>query len=408
MTTRINFSLSGNVEQALLKLQIRLGQSFPLHQPVLEYVHDAAGNVTNVQVVLTDSIPSEQVTAFMRAMYNIDGRVGETIGVPRGSSAGVTSSLVTSFETEEPDIVPAGFTSSGFAVTAVSQIIDSVLIDDIGLADVLDLSTAPIPLGAVSIVPGSVTITVTIGAVPVLITDDGAGVLTGASGSLPGDGTIDYLTGEMTGTTDTLDASSSVEVSYTTDAGADGTAGMLLYSDAAARTVTLASVSTSAVGSSLDSLDWDFSLLFPAAFAVNNNSVVGAKPLTFDARLTGGLQGGGDIVLRWSVDTHDTVAPTAWGTPDFVQGACTPTPPAGLALPIDGDWANVSFTRVSTRVLRVTVGATTQDFTFGHDIVVPADVALIMTWSAALDRELAVDDWAFTYAVPVPVGLPID
>jgi len=76
-----------------------------------------------------------------------------------------------------------------------------------------DLATTPITL-ALPVHPGTLSIDVTISAATETITDDGAGNLSGTSGSLPSGGTINYDTGEMTGVTATLDAASTVDETH--------------------------------------------------------------------------------------------------------------------------------------------------------------------------------------------------
>lgn len=84
-----------------------------------------------------------------------------------------------------------------------------------GVAATLDLSTVPITT-ALPIIPGTVSITLNEDGVGVdTITDDGNGVLTAAATGLPGDGTIDYNTGAMTGTTATLTSGSAVAETHT-------------------------------------------------------------------------------------------------------------------------------------------------------------------------------------------------
>lgn len=76
-----------------------------------------------------------------------------------------------------------------------------------------DLSTTP--LTTTPIHPGTVSIAVNVNGVGLAtITDNGAGALTGGSGSLPGGGTINYVTGAMTGTTAPLTAASTVVATY--------------------------------------------------------------------------------------------------------------------------------------------------------------------------------------------------
>lgn len=75
-----------------------------------------------------------------------------------------------------------------------------------------DLAAVSNPIGG-PVHPGTLTITVTIGASSETITDDGAGNLVGAV-ALPSGGTINYDTGVMTGVTATLDASTNVAYVY--------------------------------------------------------------------------------------------------------------------------------------------------------------------------------------------------
>jgi len=63
--------------------------------------------------------------------------------------------------------------------------------------------------------PGTVTISVNVNGIGLAtITDDGAGVLSGTQGALPLGGTINYVTGAMTGTTAALTALSNVAANY--------------------------------------------------------------------------------------------------------------------------------------------------------------------------------------------------
>lgn len=85
-----------------------------------------------------------------------------------------------------------------------------------GVDATLDLSTTPVTLG-LPIHPGTLTIDLTdASAAAQTITDDGAGNLVGSGGVLPGGGTIDYDTGEMTGVTALLDATTTVEDTHNT------------------------------------------------------------------------------------------------------------------------------------------------------------------------------------------------
>jgi phage tail sheath protein FI len=79
-----------------------------------------------------------------------------------------------------------------------------------------DLSTTPVTLG-LPIHPGTLVINVTDGGgTPQTITDDGAGNLVGSGGVLPGGGTVDYDTGDLTGVTALLDALSTVDETHNT------------------------------------------------------------------------------------------------------------------------------------------------------------------------------------------------
>ena len=76
-----------------------------------------------------------------------------------------------------------------------------------------DLSGAP--LASTPVQPGPLTLTVNVEGVGLAtITDDGAGNLTGSGGSLPLGGTVDYVTGDLTGITAVLAASSTVDANH--------------------------------------------------------------------------------------------------------------------------------------------------------------------------------------------------
>lgn len=87
----------------------------------------------------------------------------------------------------------------------------------IGAADAaVDLSTLG-PLGGLPVHPGTLSITVNVAGVGLAtITDDGAGLLQGTNGSLPGGGTVDYDAGTLTGITAALEALSDVDASHIT------------------------------------------------------------------------------------------------------------------------------------------------------------------------------------------------
>lgn len=303
-------------------------------------------------------------------------------------------------------------TGTTVALTALSTVsaeygqLDSsggITLASISGDDSLDLSTVLVPVASGTITPGSLSITVVDGTVTKTITDDGAGVLTGEAGSLPGDGTIDYLTGEMTGTTAVLDGLTDVTATYTSDSGASGVGSMSLSSGAAAGEVSLSYVNNKAAGETPSELDWGFSIRFPSVFGLNNNGVSGARTLTLEARLVKALASGQDIVLRWQVATHDANPPAAWGTPVFVApGAPASSPTAALAVAIDGSWVPVVFTRAAQKTLSVSVDGTAELFVFTHDLVVPTKVELAHIWTHPLDRSFSVDQWDFSYSLPEP------
>jgi hypothetical protein len=84
-----------------------------------------------------------------------------------------------------------------------------------GTPAVYDLSGTP--LAGVQVHPGTLAISVNVEGVGLAtITDDGAGNLTGGGGSLPLGGTVDYVTGAMTGITAELAASSTVVANHAT------------------------------------------------------------------------------------------------------------------------------------------------------------------------------------------------
>lgn len=71
------------------------------------------------------------------------------------------------------------------------------------------------PLTSTPVHPGTVSIAVNVAGVGLTtITDNGAGILTGQNGSLPGGGSINYATGAMTGVTAPLTAGSTVVATY--------------------------------------------------------------------------------------------------------------------------------------------------------------------------------------------------
>ncbi|NIM52880.1 MAG: hypothetical protein GTO22_27150 [Gemmatimonadales bacterium] len=264
----------------------------------------------------------------------------------------------------------------------------------------LDLATTPIPTGASAIVPGSLSIAVTIGASGETITDDGVGGLSGTGGSL-GAGTVDYDTGAMTGITSTLDGASTATASFTLESGLSGVSSVEISSSGTGGRVSFASRPTGS-GAPPAVMEWSFAVRFPADFGLNNNSVTGAQSLLLEARLADALTLGGNIVLAWAALSDDAVAPTAWDTPTFTQGSPTTAPTAALALPMDGTWARVTIALVNATTLSVDVDGTTETFTFPRALLVPTEAALRHTWGDALDRAFTVDDWSFSFELPRP------
>ncbi len=395
MPTYVNVQINGEAEQALLKIKIAFNQSFGSERIDMEVVRDADHAVIGAVLTFADTIPAAQVSNFVRLLRNQSRRPGEmTVIDGAGSAAGEVG---TDFEDGLGALLTRG------TVSAVgSEPKGPVILATIGgVAAAHDLSTTPLSLGAGSIVPGSVVITVDVdGGAPETITDDGAGVLTGTTGSLPGDGTIDYETGEMTGTTVALTAASDVGAAWTEDSGDDDSSGAAVASGGAAGTSSISTLPQSSPGALPSVLRWSFSFRFPADFALNNNAVVGAQQLTLDAKLYG-LYGGPEVtILRWTVATHDAVAPAAWGTPAFFGAKPAEAPTGALALPIDGTWGSVEFDLMSARVLRVSMNGANEDFTFPKDVLVPSKVELACTWGAALDREFGVDNWNLEFELP--------
>ena len=96
---------------------------------------------------------------------------------------------------------------------ALAQTLDTIG----GTAATYDLVGAPTPLTSTPVHPGTLSIAVNVDGVGLAtITDNGAGLLTGSSGSLPLGGTINYDTGVLTGVTATLVAASTVVANHDT------------------------------------------------------------------------------------------------------------------------------------------------------------------------------------------------
>jgi phage tail sheath protein FI len=92
----------------------------------------------------------------------------------------------------------------------------NLLFTNPGVGATHDLSTTPITAD-LPMIPGLVTLSIDIGAGPVVQTDDGAGAFP-ITAELPAGGTVDYNTGALTGVTASLLASSSITESHTSSA----------------------------------------------------------------------------------------------------------------------------------------------------------------------------------------------
>jgi hypothetical protein len=226
-TSYLSIPVTGVASQALTQVQTRLDGVFGRRRIPLEYVRDGDGDLTEIIVILSDSLPEEDIRAFRRAMLNIDGTLGAAVDVPLGAGGGVAGGKVSDFDAQAPgapvgfavlgNVTVAGGSSSGpnllHTDTGGGASGPNLLHTDGGGGAALDLSTTPVTVG-LPILPGSLSISLNIGTAET-ITDDGAGNLTGTGGSLPGGGTINYATGAMTGTTAALAASSTVNESHT-------------------------------------------------------------------------------------------------------------------------------------------------------------------------------------------------
>jgi hypothetical protein len=400
MASLLSIPVVGSPEQALLQVQSRLDGIFGRRRVETELVHDALGVLTEIIVIFPDDTPEEDIRAFRRALENIDGRLGVAITIPLGSSGGVSDSKVSEFDTQNPG-APVGFSVVG-GVTVGGGVATgpNLLHTDGGSGLTLDLSTTPIT-EALPIQPGTLSISLDIGEVQT-ITDDGLGALTGTTGSLPGGGTINYVTGDMTGTTAALAVSSTVNESHTSDLSLSPSQSVIFDSGAAAGDAALICAAGKSIGRATAQLDWTFNLNVAPDFGLNNNAVAGAQPITMEARLLGALSGR-DIVLQWATSTSDANPPTTWGIPAFVGNVPTGSPTFGITVQMDAAWHPVRIRMVSAQVLGVTVDNGTELlFTFTQDIVVPSKVVLNHNWGAALDRQFSLDNFSFSYALPVP------
>lgn len=154
---------------------------------------DASGGNYILNVISDDRNPSQLVTLALGAGGNPTALLGadvtaENVGTGTGSTA----------TTYTDTLASAPLLDLTLVITAEkAAVADENL--GIGVGAALDLSTLT-AISDVPIKPGSVTITYNAGTGPTAtITDDGSGGLTG---DVLAGGTIDYDTGELTGTTD--------------------------------------------------------------------------------------------------------------------------------------------------------------------------------------------------------------
>lgn len=139
---------------------------------------------------VNDSFPNQNIDSTRNWAARVQD-VSETTGTPSVNITGVGSPLVNNIN-----------------VSYTSFVTRTIQLDAIGGSPATyNLNSEDIP--AVPIFPNSVTIHGTISGNLQTALDDGAGAFP-VSTLLPSGGTIDYATGAMTGTTDTLDASTEV------------------------------------------------------------------------------------------------------------------------------------------------------------------------------------------------------
>jgi len=255
--------------------------------------------------------------------------------------------------------------------------------------------TADLPL-----TPGSVVLSSTISATAETVTDDGAGAFP-TSTLLPSGGTINYVTGALTGTTAVIDGGVTITESHSADSALSAPQSVQFDSGAAAGEVSLGYAVGRAIGRTVSSLSWSFNLLFAPDFALNNNGVSGGQSLTLEARLLGAA-GGRDIVLRWSATSADAAPPVVWGTPVFANALPTPAPTAALAIDMDAVYHELAIRVVDAHTLGVAYDGTEELFTFTETIVVPSRLEVRHVWGDALDRSFSLDNWAFSFSLGSP------
>lgn len=397
MARYLSLPITGNSTQALRQVQNRLDSVFGRRRVDLEYVRDNESVLTELIVVLAGDLPEEDIRAFRRSLENLKGTVGAAVEVPVGSGGAVSAQS----DTEFPAVgsLVGFFTVGSVAIGGNLTSGPATLYTDGGAGSTLDLSTTPISAG-LPIVPGSLVLSGTIGATTETATDDGTGAFP-TSTLLPSGGTINYTTGVMTGTTATLDASSTVTETHNTDVSLSAPLSVKIDSGAAAGEAALGVDLTKAVGKPSASLEWSLNANFAPDFGLNNNGVTGAQPLTLEARLLG-LAEGFDVVLRWTASSDDTTPPAAWDTPTFTITKPTSAPTAALAIDMDAAYHELIFRQAGPKTLGVSYDGVEELFVFAQDIVVPNKVVLGHNWGDALDRYFLVDDWSLSYALGSP------
>ena len=389
--TRLNLVVTGSSRDLLAKLTSRIEGAFAPDKPEIEYVRDVVGNVASLRVLLDDAVlPSEQQLALFRSLANLAGRAEESFTF----SVGAADAASLNFDTEVTGVAPGGLDVVGTVVTETEVSVGPTTIHtDGGGASTHDLSTTDITVD-IPIVPGTLVLSGTISATTETATDDGLGAFP-TSTLLPSGGTIDYATGEMTGTTANLDASSDLDETHTKDVANTPLNSVQVGSGAAAGTASVSQVITSSAGGEPSELSWSANVMFGVDFGLNNNSVTGAQTLQLDLLLYGGTAAG-DIRLQWAEVSDDATPPTAWGTPTFVGTAPSESPTSALAIDMDGVFHSLEIRKVSDNVLGVSYDGTEETFTFATPILVPSKIEISHTWGDALDRHFNVDDWDFS------------
>jgi hypothetical protein len=114
-TSYLSIPVTGVASQALTQVQTRLDGVFGRRRIPLEYVRDGDGDLTEIIVILSDSLPEEDIRAFRRAMLNIDGTLGAAVDVPLGAGGGVAGGKVSDFDAQAPG-APVGFAVLGTLV----------------------------------------------------------------------------------------------------------------------------------------------------------------------------------------------------------------------------------------------------------------------------------------------------